>query len=127
MSLLVPGRRGNPGWKKGQSANPEGRPRIGSTSGVKRTLAKLKRNPVEELIKLADICSANRDYNTAIKIWDKLYDDSYDSGLDPEKEKKSTEDLLKELEKNEQRPERRPSTPSSNPSQLGNGETQTPS
>lgn len=123
MSLLIPNRKGNPHWGKGRSGNPEGRPRLGSTTGVKRTLAKLRRNPVEELVKLADMCSANRDYNTAIKIWDKLYDDSFDAGTDPEKEQKSTQQLLEDLEKDEPRS----STGSSHPSQLANGETQTSS
>lgn len=125
MSLLVPGRKGspgNPGWGKGKSGNPDGRPKLGSTMGVKRTLAKLKRNPVEELIDLADVCKVNKDYNTAIRIWEKLYDDSMDSGLDPEKEQKSTAKLLEDLEKDE--PESRSSTPSSNPVELGNGETE---
>lgn len=121
MSLLVPGRRGNPAWSKGKSGNPEGRPRIGSTSGVKRTLAKMRRNPVEELINLADLCKVNRDYNTAIRIWEKLYDDSGDSGLDPERERKSTEQFLEELEKDEQRPV----LGSGDPTQLGNGKAET--
>lgn len=111
MSLLNPGRRGNPNWK-GKSGNPEGRPRIGQTSGVKRTLAKMKRNPVEELVNLADLCKEGRDYNTAIRIWEKLYDDSADAGLDPEKERKSTEQLLKELETDVSE---RPADTSSNP------------
>lgn len=123
MSLLLPRRPGNPNWVKGKSANPDGAPRLGSTMGVKRTLAKLRRNPVEELIGLADLCKANRDYNTSIKIWEKLYDDSLDAGLDPEKAQKTTQKFLEDLEKNEPRSD----TPSSNSTQLGNGETQTPS
>lgn len=131
MSLLLPGRpgrpsnKGNPGWAKGKSGNPEGRPRLGSTMGVKLTLAKLKRNPVQELINLADLCSANKDYNTAIKIWDKLYDDSFDAGLNVEKEQKSTQQLLEDMEKDEPRIEPRSSTESSNSVELGNRPTQT--
>lgn len=119
MSLLLPNRKGNPHWK-GKSGNPEGRPKLGTTLGVKRTLARLKRNPVKELIDLADICKESGNYNTAIKIWEKLYDDSADSGLDAEKEKKNTEKFLEELEKDEPRS----SNASSDTAKLGTGETE---
>ncbi len=118
MSLLNPYRKGNPGWAKGKSGNPDGRPKLGTTMGVKRTLARMKRNPVEELVLLADMSRDKGDCNTAIKIWEKLYDDSLDSGLDPEKEKRTTEQLLKELEKDESRS----GNGSSHPPQLGDGE-----
>lgn len=101
MSLLQPGRKGgNPAWQKGVSQNPAGRPK-GKFSGIKNTLRRLKRDPIEELIGLADLARASKDYATAIAIWRDIHDEdsSFPSLMAVEKEKKTTAQKLEDLER----------------------------
>jgi len=65
-------KKGNPAWVKGVSPNPKGRGK-GTLNNwnhkVQATLSKCRRNPVQELIEIADLAKANRNYDLAGKIW----------------------------------------------------------
>lgn len=121
--LIKPYRKGNPNWKKGQSGNPAGRPKTGPYSGIKKTLHKLKRDPIEELINLADLCKAARSYGMAIAIWKDIHAENseFPSIEVAAKEEKSAAKILEEMEKDESKPK---STGSSNPTSMGNGKVE---
>lgn len=118
--LIKPYRKGNPNWKKGQSGNPKGRPKAGQYSGIKRTLQKMKRDPIAELIALADLAKASKNYSMAVGIWKDIHaENSEFPSLDGvEKAGKDAAKLLEEMEKDEPR-----AKASSDPSSLGNGKT----
>jgi len=121
--LIKPYRKGNPNWKKGVGGNPAGRPKSGPYSGIKKTLHKLKRDPIEELIQLADLAKAARNYAMAVGIWKDIHAENseFPSLEGIEKEGKSAAKLLEEMEQDEPT---RPIKASSNPIGLGEGNPQ---
>lgn len=102
MSLLLPNdhRRGNPAWKKGVAQNPAGRPK-GKYSGIKKTLHRLKRDPIEELIELADLAKGCKNYAMAVAIWKDIHEENstFPSLGDVEKEGQDAAKALAALEK----------------------------
>ena len=102
--------KGNPNWIKGKPTNPKGKLK-GTLSRwntkVIGTLQRLRRNPVEELISLADLAKANKDYELASQIWKELQQyrepkrkpvEVYEAPQTPEESKENVEAALKLLE-----------------------------
>lgn len=101
MSLLIPNRKGNPKWIKGVAQNPNGRPKGQKYSSIKTTLKKLRRDPVEELIMLADLAKASKNYAMAVGIWKDLHEENsnFPSLEGMEQEGKEAAKKLAELER----------------------------
>lgn len=118
--LIKPYRKGNPNWKKGVGGNPSGLSKSGPYSGIKKTLHKLKRDPIKELIDLADLAKAAKNYAMAVGIWKDIHaENSQFPSLDGvEKEGKDAAKLLEEMEKDEPT---RPIKTSSSTISLGDG------
>lgn len=98
-------RKGNPNWvRKNGQKNPKntGRPEGGrskANSSTKRTLNRLDRHPVEELIKIADLALEAKDYVFAREIWERIHDESTAHNTEEINEQKRAEKaLVKELE-----------------------------
>jgi hypothetical protein len=78
MSFHANNPGGNPHWKKGQSANPQGKPK--GTKHLKTLLDKVserlkhkhKIHPVDQLVFLAQQAQLNKDLELAADIWVKL-------------------------------------------------------
>jgi hypothetical protein len=102
-------RKGNPNWKKGRGGNPAGPPKgtfRAPNASAFRVLMRKHRNPVEELIKLADFALSKGDYLTAIDLWTRLHEETtkHSSEIEAAGRKADlTADLVKALEGGEVR------------------------
>lgn len=114
-------RKGNPNWKKGRGGNPAGKDK--GTSSVAnasafRILKRKGRNPVTELIALADLAASKGDYIFAGEIWKQLHEETTKHASEIEaagKKADITADLVRELEGGEIRTNTSPSPSAINP------------
>ena len=140
MSELNPNHiKGNPNWKKGQSANPQGKPK--GTKHKKTLMEKVgerlkykhKIHPVDQLVFLAQQAQLNRDLELAADIWTKLLqymeptkkpvESAPEKPQTPEQSKEAAEAALKMLEEisNGQTSDNRGTERSSDSSSMGKG------
>jgi hypothetical protein len=106
--MALPGdrqwRKGNPNWVKGKSAYPKGKPKgyfAKANASTHRILRDKKRNPVEELIILADMAKDTGDIETAVEIWKMIHAETtaHSAAIERvEKIKTASKDLLGQLE-----------------------------
>lgn len=106
--MALPGdhqwRKGNPNWVKGKSANPKGKTKgyfAKANASTHRILRDKRRNPVEELIILADMARDSGDVETAVEIWKMIHAETTAHSAAIERVEKVTaasKDLVNELE-----------------------------
>lgn len=101
---------GNPNWKKGVAQNPAGRPK-GIPNKTKKTLdrlAALGRDPIDNLIRLADQLEDLGKHDKAAEIWmeiqsyvepkKKAVETAPEKPITPEQSKENVDEMLKLLE-----------------------------
>lgn len=109
---LIPPRKGNPSWIKGVAQNPAGRPKGSTTrSREEKILDKLKkkeRDPLDQLIRLADILEFQGKLEESADIWLKIQEycepkkkpveTAPEKPISPEQSKENVDDMLRLLE-----------------------------